>query len=375
MQVQVLSRPPSQLLPAFRVSSVISTPSYSPARASYAGLKLPNRFPAPQMQPQFRGSVFSIPQASPADRVLAHIPPADQAVLADFFKRFLLAGEEPFGFTLFGNKPLTLGMLYRFEYTPYNEKPQPDLMQGATTLLKYQPLFNNSNFVFKLVKPYYKTVRTDVYDLMLLNRKACLDVIGANLNRFQQHFGPNATPKSILQKIENTPKTTEILPNGELMGLLFGYGRVNNQTYARYMQLQDRQHPPQSVPIQTPTPANQLWITEGSQKVHHTANPAVWPYPGYANAQAELDQLVQEFPIWGRTENGDPSPIQLPIFRNLFRHPENQVLTQNYINQRNQIAQVYQSPDLLKRVIEQLLQPAPGALQTTANLATRQWVA
>lgn len=329
------------------------------------------------MQPQFRGSVFSLPQASPADRVLAHIPPADQVILADFFKRFLLAGEHPFGFTLFGDKPLTLGPLYSFNYQTTTEHPSPDLIQKSLTFLKYQPLLGNNNFFFKIVQPFYyqppDAPDRGIRDLMVLNRTACLNVIGKNLPLFQARFGPNATPQTILKQLEATDSPRDLVGSCVLYGILFGFGTANSQAFEHYGKLARNDNP--EVSIKTPTPPHEVWIPLGNKKIRYLAKPGAQPSLGFRTAQAELDQLVQIFTFWPPASERSQSPIQAPIFRNLVNHPENQALTRAYLKQQADIAQIYQSPDLLKRVIQQLLQPAPTALQTTNNLATRQWVA
>ncbi|WP_303674025.1 hypothetical protein [Vampirovibrio chlorellavorus] len=317
-------------------------------------------------------------QASPADRVLAQIPPADQVILAHFFKNFLLSGGEPLGFTLFGNKPMTLHALYQYDAGTNTEKPMPDLLQNTLTFLKYQPLFGNTNFVFKkIVKPFYHTLEKDpaLCDLMMLNRTACLGVIGKNLPLFRARFGPNATPQTILKLLEATDSPRELLGDCMLYGILFGFGTANSQAYKRFTQLVSFDILPKAT-LNTPTPSHEVWITQGNRKVRYLAAPRAIPGPGFNTAQAELDQLVQVFTGWPPENERDRSPIKAPVFRNLYHRPESQALTQSYRQQQAYIEQIYHRPDLLRLVTQQLLQPSPTLAQpAVTHTVTRQWVA
>ncbi len=376
MGVRVPSRPPFQFLPIFRTPSLIFTSPSTLNRATPLGVLQQKRLPSPQIQPQFSGNVFSVPQVNPVDRVLAQIPPADQVVLAHFFKNFLLSGE-PFGFTLFGNKPMTLCALYHYDAGTNTEKPRPDVLQNTLTFLKYQPLFGNTNFVFKIVKPFYYTLEKDpsLCDLMMLNRTACLGVIDKNLPLFRAHFGPNATPQTILKLLEATDSPRELLGDSMLCGILFGFGTANSQAFKRYTQLVSQDIGPK-VPLNTPTPPHEVWITLGNRKVRYLADPNARPGPGFSTAQAELDQLVQTFNGWPPDSTRDQSPIKAPVFRNLDFHPESLALTQSYLMQKAYIEQIYNRPDLLRVVTQQLLQPAPTlARPAVATQVSRYWVA
>jgi hypothetical protein len=159
---------------------------------------------------------------------LKQISKLDQKILTNFF--YYLITESSFAYTLFGNKPISFkefsedlnkNTLENLLY-PYADTI---LGQGWETWEKYKYLFSHPQFIFNKVQS-----RSGYTFIVLINKKACLDVIHKYLADFRSVLGENKNIQEIFEEISSKHIFFEdsIENNQFLLGMLLGYGRENS---------------------------------------------------------------------------------------------------------------------------------------------------
>ena len=168
----------------------------------------------------------------PISKIISKIPKDDQLVLDKFFQDLIF--RSPFGYVLFGNKPIStlhyvnpasdFYVLFRVE--PENLK----LRQGIECWKKYYKLFPSKDFLFLF---FGDPLIDDYIEITLVNKKKYIEVIQKNLPKFQKVFSSNITPEKMLDKISSEEDFWENNFDYEMLGILFGYGEFNSNLFQR----------------------------------------------------------------------------------------------------------------------------------------------
>jgi hypothetical protein len=161
---------------------------------------------------------------------LSKIPDQDRRYLDQFFQYPLR--KSPMGYTLFGNKPISL-----FEYPNLKSSVNCDLRlslymeKGWKTWTRHEPFFPSKNFVLKKEK---EAGAFHTNTIILINKTQVLSAISQNLDLFTLKLGKEFQPKEFLKQICYTEKPLfEFLKEEDLIGILLGFGRVNGVLFNR----------------------------------------------------------------------------------------------------------------------------------------------
>jgi hypothetical protein len=166
--------------------------------------------------------LFSNLQASvDIARSLEQIPTQDKEVLDRFFQCLLT--QHPLGYTLFGNKPVSVVDRFIYSFNLNNNTTDLVLEKGWGVWMHHRHLFPSDQFAL------LKNRRTDdqfsIDSFWLIHKSNTLKVISENLDLFQNEFG-EIEPEEMLIKLCKSSSLFDTLGN-ELSGILFGYGREN----------------------------------------------------------------------------------------------------------------------------------------------------
>lgn len=222
-----------------------------------------------------------------------------QGELESFFRMLFVKSE--WGYTLFGSKPMSFYDYFTKppkEFIIHSDFSDPKLEKHFLTLEKYKHLFRSNHFLILDQPLISKKFPTSGYvrDLILINKKAFLQTVQANDSLFKARLAGYSTPQALLAEIESgKPLLTDVLNEDELLiGILLGYGAHNAQLYA--------------------------------QEEHLTAfSPDNFPYM-----------------------------IRLPLFLCDPNDSETQHLKRIYQETQKEVCEIYQHPDFLSLVLNQL---------------------
>lgn len=160
-----------------------------------------------------------------SQRSIEKIQDNDRVQLEQFFQHLLWS--EQFAYTLFGNKPLSIigckKILPNGEIVGKNLQFYHVLIQYWNVWKKYESLFPMHDYVL-LAKEDENWIQ-----IMLINRRSCLETISAHLDLFQEALDSKLTPNELLDQII---ASKDLFRHGlknhySLYGLLLGYGLEN----------------------------------------------------------------------------------------------------------------------------------------------------
>lgn len=256
---------------------------------------------------------------------LAILSDQERCYLEFFFRKAIV--EEPFVYTLFGDKPMTLILFtkkdelnalsvyqknqrYILSIFPLVDMNNVRFCKGLEVWKKYQHLFPLSNFIFLESRD---PSRREIGYLFLINKKAFLKAIESNLEDFKKILGSGITSRCLLREIQNTKDVFKSLKHSNLLiGILFGYGRHNADLFQKKYEFVKR----------------------------------------YPNKRTNCPFKLQPFNTSGLPLNS--LMLNLPCFAADWKHPETKQLSQKYHSQRQEVLKQYQSGDFLETTLQQL---------------------
>ncbi|MGE4574374.1 MULTISPECIES: hypothetical protein [Parachlamydia] len=161
------------------------------------------------------------------------IPFEDRVALEELFSSFIF--EDTFGYTLFGNKPISLGG--NFRVTPWANVLAGCRCGGAfwkkwEIWEKYQDQFLSSKYLL-ISEPHFLG-KSDLDELILLiNKRAFLKSLENHLITFENILKQKIIPEEFLGEIENGTLSffDSIQKNETLLGILLGYGKHNAEMF------------------------------------------------------------------------------------------------------------------------------------------------
>src|ERR1700722_14701743 len=165
-------------------------------------------------------------------KIISKIPKDDQLILDEFFQDLIF--RSPFGYVLFGNKPIsTFHYVNPFSdfYVMFRIEPENlKLKQGIECWRKHYKLFPSKDFLFV----FFGDPLIDEYiEIALVNKKKYIEVVQKNFTHFQRVFGSNITAEKMLDKISYEEDFFENNLDYEMLGILFGYGEFNSNLFQR----------------------------------------------------------------------------------------------------------------------------------------------
>ncbi len=257
-------------------------------------------------------------------KIIKTIPKEDREALELFFRELIY--KEHFGFTLFGNKPISLtGYFDPLPTENYLQTHRNTILKnGWTTWKKYRSIFPTSNYLL------IEEAENELIVITIINKDALLKTIYEHLDLFQTVLGKTFTPEELLQKVgEPDASLFQLIHQHEgLYGIILGYGKTNAYLYHRRDELN-------------------IFNSQAAFSLPKSA-----PSIGFLSLDEEINFLNTK--MVGIENNSKLSLIRLPQFVGLKDHPETIQLRKKYRNIRAQMMVRFLKKNILDITLEQL---------------------
>ena len=287
--------------------------------------------------------------------VLRKCSTSDKRALEKLFH--ILIDEDHFGYTLFGDKPVSLSgdcTITPYEVAlsgiPTNELfwkkwgiPSGGLFWRKWSIWKkIEKDLCIKNYFF-IEEPAFNRNDGAMGFVFLVNKKAFVETVDQNIETFRDILGQNTTAIKLLEKVEEEKTFMKHLKNSELLlGILLGYGSHNAQLFVRIKQLRKF------------ISAKDLILIE------------IKPLPsqGFSSIEEEEKFLNQKLQPFSRHVNHIPWMI-LPVqFAADLDHIETKLLQKKYARLRNEISRrCAEKNNFLELIISQLTADQAPAYQ------------
>lgn len=266
-------------------------------------------------------------QRAEVSKVLSGISENDRKSLELFFQELIY--KEDFGFTLFGDKPISLtGYFDPLPIGNYLQIRRNNLLKnGWETWKKYHSLLPQSNYL--LIE---EQEEDGIHIITIINKKALRKVIQENLDLFQKVLGNNFTLEEFIRKMEEKKILFSLLCRHEgLYGILLGYGKTNACLYQRREELHFF-----------------------DSKISFSFSKAA-PSKPFLSLDEEIYFLKEK--MIAVEENSRLSLIKLPQFIGIKNHPETKQLRKKYREARlDMIFRLKIKENFLQIVMKQIME-------------------
>lgn len=263
--------------------------------------------------------------------VLNRIPIEDREALHGLF-RSLFNGEH-FSYTLFGDKPMSLGF---YSTTLFDE--DEIFSQKALRFRKKWEIWKKYAHLFPM--QHYLLIenpsnRKGIIDIYFINKNLFINLVNRHLESFQNVFGSKITGTVLLQEIEkNSRLLSNFDTNQTLLGILLGYGEHNARLYDKRDQISffvwKKEFP--KIPIKIATPSE-----------------------GFSSLQEEFNAYFPILTIFGDL-GYSPLLISPVHFVADHSHPETGKLQEKYRKMRGDISAIYAQGDFLEITLLKLME-------------------
>jgi len=163
-----------------------------------------------------------------------------------FFMHYLFAKTE-LGYTLFGDKPLSLCFLPR--RTPVFSLRQKKIVLCEDSvpyfkgLTAWRKLGMRRGSYSLIIHEESQSLMTGV--VFCINRNRSLEVLKTHVGVLKRAYGKSMTPELFLERLETQKLSLDdLFQNHVLLGTLLGYGRRNAERFQRRWDLENEEKPP-----------------------------------------------------------------------------------------------------------------------------------
>lgn len=177
--------------------------------------------------------------------LLATMPLEDKKSLESFFRKGILF--ESFGYVVFGNKPMVLGVFYT-KKSCINIRSSKiffydSMWDDYLVWKKYQHLFPITNYTLRV---WQSPVDDNWYDFLFINTNKVIETIDEHISIFQEKLGSLITSKDILDQLEKNDNILEEVfkDQNDLLGILLGFGKHNSYLYQKRENIENEYHHP-----------------------------------------------------------------------------------------------------------------------------------
>ena len=202
---------------------------------------------------------------------LEKIQECDRVQLEQFFQHLLWS--EQFAYTLFGDKPLSIigckKILPNGEIAGKNLQFYHVLIQHWKVWKKYESLFSMHDYIL------FAKEDENWIQIMLVNRRSCLETISTHLSLFQEALDSKLTQNELLDQIITSKDLFRdgLKNHHSLYGLLLGYGLENakgfEELYSKNMGLPRKPIPFHDDDVLLPLRLHLPFFMVFSDKVKH----------------------------------------------------------------------------------------------------------
>lgn len=260
------------------------------------------------------------------------IPIEDRALIDSFFKILML--QEDGAYVLFGDKPVVYTAYFDFSeeevYSNFGRKfwlVNKQLRQGWHAWQKYAHQFPSTRFLLK-----GRRSSDDRTEIVLIDKARFQCMFEEHVDDFQSILGKNVTASSLLRRYENNdlPLFDLLQQHHALLGILLGYGKRNSWLF----HFRDRVY----------------------ENCHHftlVVNPH--PSSGFKSTKEERNYYRSKL-MGSFLEKNHRKPykfLYLPMFIVNPQSQETKDLREKYLQQREQIHDIYSHGDFLEITLKQ----------------------
>lgn len=210
----------------------------------------------------------------------------EERVLENFFMK--LVHSTTAGYALYGEKPVYFNSYCNESLAWPGTNAHRDIVEVREVMDIYNNFFNHEAEHLLYVPP--QPHEAGGVEILLINKKALVNVVHTNLALFQSRFGINFDAKQLLTTIY-TQKTISALFKGcpALLGIMLGYGTKNSLLYERAAFLKKILYP------WSPLYKRQIKTkASGSQAMPK-------PHWGYRSLEEEMEAYARELAEPGTT--------------------------------------------------------------------------
>jgi hypothetical protein len=239
-----------------------------------------------------------------------------------------------FAYTLFGDKPISCDCSFhdRFDGLFQGSKEQFRIWE------KYLSLFPSNNYIFLFYE--HDASEKYKYEITFINKKALKITFEKHRTKFIDLFGKSITAEKLLALLieRKTLWRTAVKDREDLMGILFGYGKINAELYQRREEIEKviahngNKHSREEIP----KTLSKKWFLQSRK-----------PCPGFSSFEEELEDIEQRLSR-SYPDNPQIRKMSLPGFVADYSHQETKALIQKYKQQRKLILQKYQDHGVLE---------------------------
>jgi hypothetical protein len=293
------------------------------------------------------------------DQFLTEVDQTSLMKLELFFAN--LVNENNFAYTLFGNKPCSIETYVDFFENPLSSNlfESINLENGWECWQNYRHLFPSENFI---LSQFHRNHGLEKFNtLILINKKATLEVIQKNLQTFQELLEISLSANEILNRISsknNEEFLAQIMDKSQLFGILLGYGSKNSWGFERKIDLSlnigNQKYLSSEEDSKDLEKISLILVrafSKGSLKPEKLSHV---PSGGFSTLTEELNSLTtpkKTFQLSG-AEHLFEKHLS-PVFSAFDDDPETQQLHEEYMKTRNVIIEKYKKGPFLKVTLSQ----------------------
>ncbi|KIA78738.1 hypothetical protein [Parachlamydia acanthamoebae] len=265
---------------------------------------------------------------------------------------YTLIQDYHFGYTLFGNKPISFD---RYYISPSIDMPACCKKNAKLEVLwdfweQNNPHISESPFVLKRVK--FTEDEIEFQEFYLINRPKCLKKIEKHWASFKNAFPPYETPHEVLKAIcEKGPHT---IKKHDLLGILLGYGEHNAHLFQMSSDLLIQLT--LSTYAQDAHTTSKLTDQEKQQILYNQKLSIIVPKSSWEELLYQYREISMQ--LSGSLRTLVPYhpllAIPLPSFRADPSHPETLKILRDYLETQKLSNQLLHHPNFLQMVLNRL---------------------
>lgn len=281
---------------------------------------------------------YSVLHAPLRKKPIDKIALSDRQDLEMFFKTLIY--ECQFGYTLFGDKPVSIEGYFIQEpsthFAIWARTPRMSLHHLWTIWKKHEPKLHINNYILlNEPNPKSENCRT----ITLINKQAFLATVRLYLTDFQTVLGAGTTPGKLLEQLTlpNASLYETLNRNEVLYGILLGFGKENAAFFDKRNKFYNL--------VNVPMP-----VTENPYESYSPEFPL--PNASFNDLEQEYRSIEKRRQFFGW--NPPLCPIRSPQFIAIKDKAETLALEKKYREVQHQLLKAYSEGDFLEITLAQL---------------------
>ncbi|HEV3270109.1 MAG TPA: hypothetical protein VGZ69_05625 [Candidatus Rhabdochlamydia sp.] len=249
--------------------------------------------------------------------------------------------EQGFGYTLFGNKPVSLAGYFlnpSFDTIFFNRRGFFFPVVEAWSILEKNVLCHlQGNYI--LLKQVDRIKNPHAFQIIIINKSSFLQTVAEHMDLFCELLGKEIDPKELLDEvILNQKSLWDILKNNQaLYGIILGYGKRNSLAFKRRWEL------------------GQVF-SFNSQSSQNTPPFCPRPSKGFSSSEEEYCYIEDQHCFFD-IQTSPLSPLNPPCFMIIKDNDvETELLKKKYKETFKQLIKIYAEGDFWSITLNRLMQ-------------------